>query len=317
MARSHMSTMPGPRAVVSLYKTLRLHAAPLHPFIRAVASFILRFLMTIKRFDCPLEETRFCYRYLLGLHEPGTTAAIKKIVRTGMTVVDVGAHLGYFTALFAGLVGRKGRVYAFEPDPKTFDFLRRNTARFGNVHPLNAAVLDHDASATLYRSQRSSHNSLWAENVDLPIGSVSVRAVRLDGVLGEISPDFVKIDAEGCELEVLDSMKEIFARAPKMTLLVELNPSRLSGRRRSPDELLRKLTGLGFDIGFVNEKTGGVENISRSLADLEAGLNRVRDLSYVNLLCTKQETSSAWPPAMRQGLRPAERQDRRPERSRS
>jgi FkbM family methyltransferase len=300
MSASRINKFPGPRAptgraAVSLYRALRIHAAPLRPIIRAVASCILRFLTKLRGLDCPWDETRFCYRYLLGLHEPGTTVAIKKTVRAGMTVVDVGAHLGYFTVLFARLVGKNGRVYAFEPDPRTFEFLQRNTRRFGNVRRVNAAVLDRDGSATLYRSQRSSHNSLWADNVDLPIGSVSVQAVRLDNILGEISPDFVKIDAEGCEPEVLDSMQEMLSRSPNTTLLVELNPSRLRGREQSPEELLLKLLGLGFDVGFVNEKTSSVESFDHSLAALKSGLSRTPDLSYVNLLCTRQKKSTARP----------------------
>lgn len=276
------------RGAVSLYHTIRIGATPLHPVTRAGARLILRVLMKLRGLECPLEEMQSCYRYLLGLHEPGTTVAIKNIVRPGMTIVDVGAHFGYFTRLFARHVGKNGRVYAFEPDPRNFEILERNTKGFVNVTRLNRAVLDRDATVTLYRSKRSSHNSLWVNNVGLHIGSISVKAVRLDQTLGDVCPDFVKIDAEGCELEVLDSMREIFARSLNLTLLVELNPLRMQGRERSPDDLLRKLLALGFVIGFVNEKTSRIEPVNNSLADLKAYLNRHRDWHYFNLLCTRQ-----------------------------
>jgi FkbM family methyltransferase len=245
--------------------------------------------MRLSRFHCPLEEAHFYYRYLLGIHEPGTTGSIKNSVRAGMTVIDVGAHFGYFSVLFAKYVGTHGRVYAFEPDPRSFAILAQNTKNFKNVIPLNAAVLDRDATVTLYRSKQSSHNSLWEDNVDLPAGSVSVKAVRLDQVLDDVCPDFVKIDAEGCELEVLDSMSALLERSPTTTLLVELNPLRMNGRGRSPADLLQKLLTLRFRICFVNERTGRVEPVNNSLSDLKAYVSRLGHADYVNLLCTRED----------------------------
>jgi FkbM family methyltransferase len=205
-----------------------------------------------------------------------------------MTVVDVGAHLGYFTVLFATRVGKGGRVYAFEPDPTTFEFLERNTKRFENVTCVNAAIVDSNATVTLYRSKKSSHNSLWVRNAGESNGSVSVRAARLDEALGDAGADFVKIDTEGCELEVLDSMQRLLERSPNITLLVELNPLRMNGRDRSPDDLLQKLLRLGFEIGFVNEKTGKLEAIENNLANLRSYVDRHRDWNYFNILCTRR-----------------------------
>jgi FkbM family methyltransferase len=205
-----------------------------------------------------------------------------------MTVVDVGAHFGYFTVLFARKVGKSGRVYAFEPDPTTFSFLERNTKRFENVACVKAAVVDRNATVTLYRSKKSSHNSLWVRNAGESNGSVAVKTAPLDEVLGDAVADFVKIDTEGCELEVLDSMTRLLERSPNITLLVELNPLRMKGRDRSPDELLKKLLWLGFEIGFVNEKTSELEAIANNPANLKSYVDRHPDWNYFNILCTRQ-----------------------------
>ncbi len=61
-----------------------------------------------------------------GAHEPGTTALFKKLVKEGMTVVDIGAHIGYFSLLAASLVREKGSVFAFEPEPRNYALLVRN-----------------------------------------------------------------------------------------------------------------------------------------------------------------------------------------------
>ncbi|MGH7794182.1 MAG: FkbM family methyltransferase [Candidatus Binatia bacterium] len=243
--------------------------------------------MRLKRFECPSDQAHSYFRYILGLHEPGTTAVVKRTLRAGMTVVDVGAHFGYFTVRFARKVGKSGRVYAFEPDPATFEFLERNTKRFENVACVKAAVVDCNSTVTLYRSKRSSHNSLWVRNTGESNGSVSVKAARLDEALEDIVADFVKIDTEGCELEVLDSMTGLLERSPTITLLVELNPLRMSGRDRSPDDLLDKLLRLGFEIGFVNEKTSKLEAIENNLANLKSYVDRHPDWNYFNILCTR------------------------------
>lgn len=274
--------------IVNLYNLMRVHATPLHPLTRSVARLILRVLMKLRRFECPSDQAHSYFRYMLGLHEPGTTAVVKRALRAGMTVVDVGAHFGYFTVLFARKVGKSGRVYAFEPDPTSFQFLERNTKRFENVACVEAAVVDRNATVTLYRSKKSSHNSLWVRNTGASNGSVSVKAARLDDAVGDAVADFVKIDAEGCEIEVLDSMQRLLERSPNIILLVELNPLRMNGRDRSPEDLLQKLLRLGFEIGFVNEKTSKLEAIENNLANLKSYVDRHRDWNYFNILCTRR-----------------------------
>jgi protein-L-isoaspartate O-methyltransferase len=56
-------------------------------------------------------------------YEPFETQWIEYFVRPGDVVLDVGAHIGYYTLLLSRLVGDQGRVYAFEPDPSNFALL--------------------------------------------------------------------------------------------------------------------------------------------------------------------------------------------------
>ncbi len=78
----------------------------------------------------------FRLELILGSYEEDTVAFMRQIVKPGMTVVDVGAHVGYYTRLFSKLVNGTGQVISFEPHPKTFNVLRRNTAGLANVTPL-------------------------------------------------------------------------------------------------------------------------------------------------------------------------------------
>jgi FkbM family methyltransferase len=86
------------------------------------------------------------------VYEAGTTRLFQVLLKPGMTVVDVGAHIGYYTVLASRLVREEGRVYAFEPDPDTFAVLIENikTKAIPNVLPIQKAVADRIGDAILY-----------------------------------------------------------------------------------------------------------------------------------------------------------------------
>jgi FkbM family methyltransferase len=77
-----------------------------------------------------------------GRYEPASSAYMERTVKPGDTVIDVGAHIGYFTLLLAALVGPKGRVFAFEPHPDNYQRLLQHLAINGltNVTPFHMAV---------------------------------------------------------------------------------------------------------------------------------------------------------------------------------
>jgi len=87
-----------------------------------------------------------------GIWEPFETDLVRREIQPGDTVLDIGANIGYFTLLFAQLVGAQGRVYAFEPDPTNFHILRRNIERNGlkNVVPEQKAVSSRTGKIRLF-----------------------------------------------------------------------------------------------------------------------------------------------------------------------
>ena len=94
-----------------------------------------------------LSPNRFAAQYVFRQYEPLTRKTFVKSLKPGMTVLDVGAHIGYFALLFASkLVGPKGRVSAIEPSQDNLEFLTANVANNGirniEVYPV-AAGRDH------------------------------------------------------------------------------------------------------------------------------------------------------------------------------
>ena len=150
------------------------------------------------------------------IYEPETTAFIEANVQKGDIVIDVGAHIGYHALNFA----RAGaRVFAFEPDPKTFALLCANMVT--SIIPINSVVSDVNGEVTFYRSMGgSAWNSLIPRCYSTPVKLHS--SVIDDMHLGRL--DWVKIDVEGAEMRVLKGMRKTLARFPDLKLIIEWLP---------------------------------------------------------------------------------------------
>lgn len=200
---------------------------------------------------------RWRLEVLMGWNEAESVVWCRRLIRPGMTVLDVGAHIGYYTALFSRLVGESGRVWAFEPHPENFAVLEAN-ARGRNVRRLQAAVGEAPGRATLHVSPGSSNHSL-APGYTESRGSLEVERVALDAWhdAGELPRvDFVKIDVEGGEAGVLAGMARLLAASPGAALLVELNPRALACAGSSTEDLLGSLRALGFEPWVILPDAG-------------------------------------------------------------
>jgi hypothetical protein len=91
-----------------------------------------------------------------GAYERDLVELFKRSVRPGMTVLDVGANIGYFSTIAAGLVGSHGRVHAFEPVPSCFARLERNLSQFGWAWAHRSAVGDKSGVATVHFKESES-----------------------------------------------------------------------------------------------------------------------------------------------------------------
>jgi FkbM family methyltransferase len=176
-------------------------------------------LFTRDRLSIMLPELSAVDLYRHGCIEPDLTAAVLRTLHRGMTFVDVGAHYGYYIRLASRLVGSEGVVLAFEPGHQAFSLLSRNTPHQDNVRLENIAAGASNGMAVLrdFGPRHSAVNTLKArarvparEREQLSARSYEVPCVRLDDHLARhgLRPDFVKIDAEGSELDVLRGMEE-------------------------------------------------------------------------------------------------------------
>jgi FkbM family methyltransferase len=149
-------------------------------------------------------------RILGGTYEPEQTRLFEEWIRPGATVLDVGAHVGYYTLVSAVLAGPRGRVVAFEPNPTNHGFLKRHVALngCGNVEVVQAAVSDAAGTARFDFGGGSGTGHLADQ------GALEVRTVRVDDVCAErgLAPGAMKIDVEGAELRVLRGAEQTLRR---------------------------------------------------------------------------------------------------------
>jgi len=211
------------------------------------------FVLAVPREDWSLAA----YYSYWGTVDLGLSRHISTLLRPGMVVVDIGANVGLHTLQAARAVGNQGKVFSFEPTPRTFDVLRRNVEASGLtcIELFPYAVLDRHDQLPLYLHDGASPlNTLFGGGN--PGKSVRVEAVTLDEVLGSQHIDFIKIDAEGAEAFILRGMKRILAENPALVVALEFSPIHLQRAGMAATELIEELQAAGFDIRLIDGLTG-------------------------------------------------------------
>lgn len=160
--------------------------------------------------------------FILGTWEMPMQEVFQRYVKANDVVYDLGAHQGFLALIVSRLVGEKGKVYAFEPLPANFDFLKENV-RINNITNCIAfygAVSDKPGIVNFSTSEADVSNTDITSSLESKEGRkyVEVPAFSLDNLLASGSltpPQFIKIDVEGAELDVLKGASR---------LLKELSP---------------------------------------------------------------------------------------------
>ncbi len=226
------------------------------------------------------EDAYIVSRLSLKAYEGEVRKQISELLKPGMTLVDVGANLGWYVLLGARLVGPSGRVYAFEAASSTATVLAKNIAanHHRNVTIVTKAVTDRSGRISFFIEDSSGGSGVFASGRETD--RTEVEAVSLDEFFQEQGwPEVhvIKIDVEGAEKLVLSGMRELSRRNPALKLIVEIN-----FRRFSLEELFDALQLCGFSRFRALE-------LGRNLVvprDYQVILDAARRIT-VNLLCEK------------------------------
>ncbi|MDP6978475.1 MAG: FkbM family methyltransferase [Myxococcota bacterium] len=230
--------------------------------------------------------------WLLGkkVWEETETHWLANSIRPGDTVADIGANIGYYSVVAGRLVGEKGRVVAFEPDPIAASFIRRNVELNGlsNVTVEQKAVSNEPGSIRLFLSEenKGDHRIYQPEGEARPF--VDVEAVTLDDYFaGTDPPSVVKVDTQGAELAIFRGMAGTVKDADDFVITVEYSPHHLAGFGGTGKQLLDEIDAFELEMFDLGGGGPGLQPLGRT--SREALLERFTPdkKRFTNLLLVK------------------------------
>jgi FkbM family methyltransferase len=206
------------------------------------------------------------FSYVGQSYEEDVMRIINLYLKPGDVFVDAGANVGIFTAYASRTVGKSGHVIAFEAHPLTSGILADNVAlnRLTNVTVVAAALGD-KAGELKITYARADPGSTHVATRQQSAEDVVVPVVTLDAALqerGVVRADYLKIDVEGFELQVLKGAIDTIMRNPTIMVQTEVE-EHLARYEQKPADLFRFLTGLGF-IPHVIDTDGELSRIQSS-----------------------------------------------------
>ncbi len=154
-------------------------------------------------------------------------------------ILDIGANIGFMTAFFSTLV-KEGPIYAVEPAPQNIKILKRNMQHLeleDRVEITQGAFSDKDGTAFLELSGSSNLHALFRGDGE---NRVSVKTFNLSNFLSNrAAPNFVKMDVEGAEVEILEGFKSYTSSTShRLKILIELHPNYYSAQRDFCEQLI-------------------------------------------------------------------------------
>ena len=190
-------------------------------------------------------------------HEPLSTKLFGTVLKEGMTCLDVGSNIGYYVCLENKIVGKNGRIIAIEPSPINFKYLQKNVnlQNSTNIEVFNFACGKEDGKIDFLVSNRSNWSRVASDDlIDAPpdaiLETVSLPIKKLDSFIDEQNIpkiDFVRMDVEGYEVNILDGMTEILRKfKPQLQIEVHLFILGVESTRK----LLEFFKTLGYAISY-------------------------------------------------------------------
>ncbi len=244
-----------------LSRLQRLLRSPFRTFPFYIIASLTRITPFKLRFNTLWGDKMTCYMpegntfLYYGSCEANLTNFLIKRLSPGQTVLDIGAHVGFYSMLASRLIGQQGQVHSFEPTPWTFNLLKKNTKKHENVFLNNCAVSDKKEIIQFsdYGPGFGAFNT--SDNKGAPAlhkhkKLVKVNTVNIDDYCREhsLKPDFIKLDAEGAEYLILNGMKETLGKARPIISLEVAGDEQWKENREKSFTLLAEYKYKPYDI---------------------------------------------------------------------
>ncbi|MGH9575395.1 MAG: FkbM family methyltransferase [Candidatus Acidiferrales bacterium] len=205
-------------------------------------------------FEYDLADYRGTVQMYFGSYAPLVIEAIRKYLAPGGVFIDVGANIGYLSAIAAGLVGSGGEVHSFEPVPAYCERLQRLAElnpRY-RIFPNACAAGERAGMCAIYVTREPGQNTMVPEYQRRAevVSTLDVPVARLDDYIAEkriTRISLLKIDAEGFELPVLKGLERYFSsRRDRPPIICEIAPRAYSLIGQSLADLENYMGQFGY-----------------------------------------------------------------------
>ena len=178
---------------------------------------------------------------------------LKKNIKPGDVIIDIGANIGFYTKLLSSLIGPNGKVHAFEPDNQNFKHLSKNVKSLQNVILNKKAVSDSTGNIKIYKSK-----DLNVDHRTYPVEDYAsietIESISIDDYLNSnYKVDIIKMDIQGYEISALKGMKETIRFNKDIKLLLELWPFGLHQAGASVAQFYDVICSLNLKIQFLEK----------------------------------------------------------------
>lgn len=170
-------------------------------------------------------------------HDQNMLPIVLPFIKPGAIVIDAGAYIGDHTIAYAKSVGVDGFVFAFEPSPEAFECLQYNLEGMTNTTCFNQGLSSKIGSKGIVKYTNNIGMNYLSEGNDISVTSIDD--------LGLFGVDFIKIDCEGYELEILKGAYETINKY-KPVLLIEINKETLKRNKVSEKDIFKFLENAGY-----------------------------------------------------------------------
>ena len=198
------------------------------------------------------------------IYEPETLRVFDAVLKEGDSVIIAGAHQGYFVYYLSHLVGKTGKVYAFEPEAKNFAILSEKVIGLDNVEINNFALGERQASAKFYfNSDNDGGHALWdvsknpnntKSQANPKIENVEVKTIDSLFPGGIENLKLLMLDAEGSEHSIIKGGVNTIADSETPYIICEINNFALNRCMTSQLSLRSYLSMYGYKPFVMNEK---------------------------------------------------------------
>lgn len=193
------------------------------------------------------------YFFWKGRKDSKKIKFLNDYIKPGMTVVDVGANIGFYSVLLSKMVGEKGSVHCFEPDNNNFKHLVSNTGKYKNIFANKSAVSDKSGKIKFYHCDINVDHQTYDNGEGRAFTEID--CVSLDDYFknGQ-TVDLLKTDTQGFDYFVISGMKEIIKKSKNFVLITEFWPFGLNKAGTPPGKFIAQLEEMGFELTFMDAK---------------------------------------------------------------